>query len=35
MGQIFWQPKFVGFRMAKTPKIATFVKNGPTFKKNP
>ena len=28
-------PKFSGFRMAKTPKVAKFLKNGPIFKKNP
>ena len=25
------EPKFLGFRMAKTPKIAKFLKNGPIF----
>ena len=43
MGPIFYQkilkhgstfltePKFLGFRMAKAPKIAKFLKNGPIF----
>ena len=43
MGPVFYQkilkhgltfltePKFLGFRMAKTPKIAKFLKNGPNF----
>ena len=43
MGPVFYQkilkhgstfltePKFLGFRMAKTPKIAKFLKNGPFF----
>ena len=26
------EPKFLGFRMAKTPKIAKFLKNGPILK---
>ena len=25
------EPKFLGFRMAKTPKIVKFLKNGPSF----
>ena len=32
MGPIFWlRPKIQVFCMAKTPKIANFVKNGPIF----
>ena len=43
MGPVFYQkilkhgsafltkPKFLGFRMAKTPKIVKFLKNGPVF----
>ena len=43
MGPLFYQkilkyestfltePKFSGFRMAKTPKITKFLKNGPIF----
>ena len=47
MGPVFYQkilkhestfliePKFLGFRMAKTQKIVKFSKNGPSFKNNP
>ena len=47
MGPVFYQkilkhgstfltePKFSGFRMAKTPKIAKFLKNGPIFQELP